>query len=122
MKIYTLMRTKAVRKDPGKFEIAIIVEVKDIVQWMACQRYRMDVMEVKTEESRVTDVVDLDTKRETAGPGYPVSLPPRSGPSEAKPPVQVHRVGCAVQLPEVPPQEPTGDNQVLELKSGGQLK
>ena len=47
---------------------------------------------------------------------------PRSGPSGAKPPVQVHRVGCAVQLPEAPPQEPTGDVQVLELKSGGSIK
>ena len=47
---------------------------------------------------------------------------PRSGPSGAKPPVQVHRVGCAVQLPEAPPQEPTGDGQVLELKSEGSIK
>ena len=30
---------------------------------------------------------------------------PRSGPSGAKPPVQVHWVGCAVQLPEALPQE-----------------
>ena len=28
----------------------------------------------------------------------------RSGPSGAKPPVQVHQVGCAVKLPEAPPQ------------------
>ena len=47
---------------------------------------------------------------------------PRSGPSGAKPPVQVHRVGCAVHLPEAPPQEPTGDGQILELKSGGSIK
>ena len=47
---------------------------------------------------------------------------PRSGPSGAKPPVQVHRVGCAVQLPEGPPQEPTGNGQVFELKSGGSIK
>ena len=52
-------------------------------------------------------------------PSQPV---PRSGPSGAKPPVQVHRVGCAVQLPEGPPQEPTGDVQVFELKSGGSIK
>ena len=47
---------------------------------------------------------------------------PRSGPSGAKPPVQVHRVGCAVQLPEAPPQEPTGDGQIFELKSVGSTK
>ena len=29
----------------------------------------------------------------------------QSGPSGAQPPVQVHRVGCAVQIPEAPPQE-----------------
>ena len=44
---------------------------------------------------------------------------PQSGPSGTKPPVQVHQVGCAVQLPEAPPQEPTGDGQVFELKSKG---
>ena len=58
--------------------------------------------------------------------GYRFTLPsqpaPRSGPSGAKPPVQVHRVGCAVQLPEAPPQKPTGDGQVFELKSVGSIK
>ena len=49
--------------------------MKNIVQWIACQKCRMDVVGVETEESRATDVVDLDAKRETAGPGYPVSLP-----------------------------------------------
>ena len=34
----------------------------------------MDVVEVEAEESRATDVVDLDAKRETAGLGYSVSL------------------------------------------------
>ena len=47
---------------------------------------------------------------------------PRSGPSGAKPPVQVHRVGCALQLPEAPPLEPTGLGQVFELKSGETIK
>ena len=36
--------------------------------------------------------------------------------------MQVHQVGCAVQLPEAPPQEPTGDGQVFELKSGGSIR
>ena len=31
-------------------------------------------------------------------------------------------MGCTVQLPEALPQEPTGDGQVLELKSGGSIK
>ena len=47
---------------------------------------------------------------------------PRSGPIGANPSVKVHRVGCAVQLPEAPPQEPTGDGQILELKFGGSIK
>ena len=47
---------------------------------------------------------------------------PRSGPSGAKSSVQVHRVGCAVQLSEAPPQEPTGDGQVFELKSVRAIK
>ena len=37
---------------------------------------------METEESRDTDVVDLDTKRETAGPGYQVSLPRDLDPVE----------------------------------------
>ena len=36
----------------------------------------------------------------------------RFGPSGAKPPVQVHGVGCTVQRPEAPPQEPARDGQV----------
>ena len=36
--------------------------------------------------------------------------------------VQVHRVGCAVQLLEALPQKPKGDGQVLELKYGGSIK
>ena len=47
---------------------------------------------------------------------------PRSGPSGANPPVQVYQVGCAIQLPEAPPQEPTGNGQVFELKSRGSIK
>ena len=52
------------------------------MQWIACQRYRMDVVEVKTEESCAADVVNLDMKQETAGPGYPVSLPRDLDPVE----------------------------------------
>ena len=47
---------------------------------------------------------------------------PRSGPSVAKPPAQVRQVGCAIQLPQAPPQEPIGDGQIFELKSGGSIK
>ena len=47
---------------------------------------------------------------------------PRSGPGGAKPLVQVHQVGCTVQLPKAPPQEPTRDGQIFELKSGGSIK
>ena len=47
---------------------------------------------------------------------------PRSGPSGAKPSVQVDHVGFALQLPEAPPQEPTGDGQVFELKFEGITK
>ena len=81
----------------------------------------MDVVGVETEESRATDVVDLDTKRETAGPGYQ-SACPTIWTQWSNPPVQVHRVGSTVQLPEAPPQKPTGDGQILELKSGGSIK
>ena len=98
------------------------MEVKDIVKWSACQKCRMDVVEVETKESRAADVVHLDTRRKdcrTILSGQPAT---RSGPSGAKSLVQVHRVGCAVQLPKTPPLEPTGDGQVLELKSGGTIK
>ena len=58
-------------------------EVKDIVQWIARQRYWMNVVEVETKGFRATDVVDLDTKREAAGPSYPVSLPHDLDPVES---------------------------------------
>ena len=59
------------------------------MQWIACPKCRMDVVEVETEESRATDVDDL-TRSERLQVQATQSACLQSGPNGAKPPVQVH--------------------------------
>ena len=116
-----LVKTRGVLRDLKRFYIAINVEVKDIVQWIACQRRQMDVVEVQIEESCATDVVDLGYEARDRRSVLCSQPALQSGSSGAKPPVQVYQMGCVDQLPEEP-QELTGNGQVFELKSGGTIK